>query len=181
MVERSLVGLCFLAGLYAPAARADFTFGTPVDIQSAFALLNPATEWIDCFSADGLGVYIESQLPGGYGLMDLWVLKRASVEDDRHPPENLGPLVNGARWDKNAFISADGLELYFHSSCAGGYGGVTDLYVTRCVTRTSPWGDPVNLGPAVNGPFWQKCRLPLAGWAFAFVPRLSAGWIWWQQ
>jgi len=152
MLAMSLVGLGLLSGLDARPARADFTFGEPVNIQSDFPFLDPATEWIDCFSADGLEAYFESQRSGGYGLMDLWVLKRASVEDAWGPPENLGPLVNGARWDKQAFISADGLELYFYSDRPGGYGGC-DLYVTRRATRTSPWELPTNLGPKVNGSF----------------------------
>ncbi len=158
MVVTSLVGLGFLAGLDAPAARADFTFGEPVNIQSTFPLLNPANECICCFSADGLEVYFESygDRPGGYGVGDLWVIKRASVEDAWGPPENLGPLVNGASWDLSASISADGLELYFHSLRGGGY-GVSDLYVTRRATRTSPWGPPTNLGPNVNGSSDEAC------------------------
>jgi len=134
-------------------ARADFTFGEPVNIQSNFPFLNPPSEWITCFSADGLEVYFEAvNRPGGYGLSDIWACKRASVEDDYDwgPPENLGPLVNGAKWDKCPFISADGLELYFHSDRPGGY-GACDLYVTRRATRTSPWGLPTNLDPKVNG------------------------------
>jgi hypothetical protein len=139
--------------LTAATANADFTFGEPVNIQSTFPITDPATEWITCFSADGLEVYFEAvNRPGGYGLSDIWVCKRASLEDAWGPLENLGPLVNGPSWDKNAFISADGLELYFHSSRPGGYGGVVDLYVTRRATRTSPWELPTNLGPKVNGP-----------------------------
>ncbi|MBP7053237.1 MAG: PD40 domain-containing protein [Phycisphaerae bacterium] len=129
--------------------QADFTFGTPVNIQSDFPFLDPVTGWINCFSADGLEVYFESQRSGGYGLMDLWVSKRASVEDAWGPPENLGPVVNGANWDKCAFICPDGLELYFHSDRPGGY-GACDLYVTKRATRTSPWEPPTNLGPKVS-------------------------------
>ena len=149
MLSMSLLGLCLLSGLDAPPARADFVFGKPVNIQSDFPFLDPGTEFINCFSADGLEVYFESQRSGGYGLMDLWVCKRASIEDDWGPPENLGPLVNGVSWDKHAFISADGLELYFHSSRGEGY-GACDLYVTRRATRTSPWEPATNLGPNVN-------------------------------
>jgi hypothetical protein len=46
------------------------------------------------------------------------------------------------------------LELYFASNRPGGYGGynlnINDLYVSKRATRDDPWGDPVNLGPAVN-------------------------------
>lgn len=151
MVVTSLVGLCFLTGLGVPPAHADFTFGEPVNIQSDFPFLDPATEWIDFFSADGLEMYFESfgGRAGAYGLGDLWVCRRASVEDEWGAPENLGPLVNSAAWDKCAFLSADGLELYFHSNRPGGY-GACDLYVTRRATRTSPWEAATNLGPTVN-------------------------------
>ncbi|MBN1362968.1 MAG: protein kinase [Sedimentisphaerales bacterium] len=153
MVATSLVGLGFLAGLDAPA-RADVTFGTPVNIQSTFPSLDPTPdEFIDCFSPDGLEVYFESVHKGGQGGIDLWVFTRASVEDDWGPPENLGPIVNTASNDRGASITGDGLELYFASNRPGGYGPV-DIYVTRRATRTSPWGPPTNnLGPKVNGSF----------------------------
>jgi hypothetical protein len=150
MVVTSLLGLYLFAGLDVPPARADFTFGEPVNIQSTFPFLDPATGFINCFSADGLEVYFESQRSGGYGLRDLWVCKRPSIEDNWGPPENLGPLINSATWDKHASISANGLELYFYSFKPGGY-GQCDIYVTRRATRTSPWGPPTNLGPKVNG------------------------------
>jgi hypothetical protein len=44
-------------------------------------------------------------------------------------------------------ITTDGQELYFHSSRAGGYGGV-DLWVSQ--KDPSGWGEPINLGPTVN-------------------------------
>ncbi|MBN2130915.1 MAG: PD40 domain-containing protein, partial [Sedimentisphaerales bacterium] len=87
--------------------------------------------------------------PGGSGGDDIWVLKRATVDDDWGPPENLGPLVNSANSDAGTCISADGLTLYFNSDRPGGCGGY-DLYVTTRATRDSPWGPPANLGSAVN-------------------------------
>jgi hypothetical protein len=155
MVVTSLVGLGFLAGLDAPA-RADFTFGEPVNIQSDFASLNPATEYITSFSADGLEVYlVPSAAPlrsGGQGGADIWVLTRATVGDDWGSPENLGPNVNTASNDWGVSITVDGLELYFYSNRPEGYGGA-DIYVTRRATRTSPWGPATNLGQKVNGSF----------------------------
>jgi len=148
MVVTSFVALGFLVGIGVPAAHADFTFGEPVNIQAEFPFLDPANDWIFCFSADELEVYItlSGMQPNG----DLAVSKRASVEDEWGPPENLGPLVNSESWDGMPFISADGLELYFQSQRPGGY-SVQDLYVTRRATRTSPWEAAVNLGPKVNG------------------------------
>ena len=44
-------------------------------------------------------------------------------------------------------ISADGQEMYFGSSRAGGYGGL-DLWVSH--KTVDSWGEPLNLGPSVN-------------------------------
>jgi hypothetical protein len=44
-------------------------------------------------------------------------------------------------------ITADGQELFFHSSRPGGYGGL-DIWVSQ--KTPTGWGKPVNLGPAVN-------------------------------
>jgi hypothetical protein len=130
-------------------AWADFTFGEPVNIQSDFPFLDPATEFIFCFSSDELEVYIVSPRAGGQGDGDIWVSKRASLQDDWGAPENLGPQVNSASWDGMPFLSADDLDLYFQSERPGG-SGQTDLYMARRATRTSPWETATNLGPKVN-------------------------------
>jgi hypothetical protein len=150
MVVTSLVGLGFLAGLDVPAAHADFTFGAPVDVQSAFPLLDFAqSDGIACFSADGLEMYLDALRAGGQGQDDLWVCKRASPEDDWGPPENLGPTINSAQVDCPTSLTADDLDLYFFSRRPGGLGNA-DLYVIKRATRNSPWGPPTNLGAPVN-------------------------------
>jgi hypothetical protein len=124
-----------------------------VNIQSDFPI-DPATEYITSFSADGLEMYLAPAAPpfrsGGQGGPDLWVCKRVLPEDAWGTPENLGPIVNTASVDFNASITVDGLELYFSSNRSGGYGDL-DIYVTRRATRTSPWGPATNLGSKVNG------------------------------
>ncbi len=146
VLSASLLGLCLLSGLDAPA-RADFTFGKPVDVQSAFPLLDFAqSDGIACFSADGLEMYTDSLRSGGQGQDDIWVCKRASPEDDWGPLENLGPTINSAKVDVPGSLTADGLELYFYSRRSGS----GDLYVTKRATRNSPWGPPTNLGAPVN-------------------------------
>ena len=152
MVVTSLVGLGFLAGLDAPA-RADFTFGASVDVQSAFPLLDFAqSDGIVCFSADGLEMYLDSLRAGGQGQDDLWVCKRASPQDAWGPPENLGATVNSAQVDCPGSLTADGLELYFMSRRPGGSGSA-DLYVIKRATRNSPWGPATNLGARVNSSY----------------------------
>jgi Tol biopolymer transport system component len=67
-------------------------------------------------------------------------------------PVNLGPTVNSGASDWGPSVSADGLELYFHSNRLGGYGG-GDIWVTRRQTTDSEWwSTPMNLGPPVNSP-----------------------------
>ncbi len=149
VVVTSLMGLGFLMGLEASPARADFTFGEPVNALSTFPSFGITHESIACFSADGLEAYLQSNRAGGRGGFDLWVYKRASVEDDWGPPENLGPNINSANYEGWSSLTADGLELYFVRRDEG-YGN-EDLYVITRTTRDSPWGPPTDLGPNVNG------------------------------
>jgi Tol biopolymer transport system component len=46
-------------------------------------------------------------------------------------------------------ISADGLTLFFTSTRSGGY-GQEDLWVTKRSGLSEPWGQPENLGAAIN-------------------------------
>jgi Tol biopolymer transport system component len=62
---------------------------------------------------------------------------------------SLGPSVNTAAAEGNAFLSKDGLSLYFQSNRAGGFGG-SDLYVSQRASTDAPWGVPVNLGATIN-------------------------------
>ena len=151
MVVASLVGLCFLAGLDAPLARADFTFGTPVDQTSVIPVLDPLYENPFCLTADGLEMYGISFRPEAIGGCDIWVSKRASIDAPWPAPQHLGPAVNEPNGAHAPGLSADGLELYFSSQRADGYGN-HDLYVSTRASRNDPWGKAVNLGPKVNGP-----------------------------
>ncbi len=111
---------------------------------------------------------LPSLLPGGtalyfagcdYGLgdCDLYVVEaglRGAVSEKSIPwdiPTNLGLGINGAYWDSQPCISADGSTLYFSSDRAGGLGG-KDIWV--CVRKKDgTWGTPVNAGERVNTTF----------------------------
>jgi serine/threonine protein kinase/Tol biopolymer transport system component len=109
---------------------------------------SPSYDGGPSISADGLSLYFGSDRPGGYGWGDLWVTTRTTSDDDWGTPVNLGPSVNtGGAF--GASISADELELYFHSDRSGGYGAL-DIWVTTRATVNDNWGAPVNLGPALN-------------------------------
>jgi hypothetical protein len=110
-------------------------------------------------SADGLTLYFCSNRPGGYGAFDLWMCTRATVTDPWSEPVNLGQPVNSKFDEIFPCVSTDGLELYF---CEWdvfrpeGYGG-GDIWVSKRATTDDPWGEPVNLGEAVNSSYYDSC------------------------
>ncbi|MBN2132500.1 MAG: protein kinase [Sedimentisphaerales bacterium] len=149
MLAMSLFGFCLFTSLDTPVVLADFTFDTPRNVESTVPVLEAAHDSIDCFSYDGLEMYVDSDRPGGSGDWDLWVSARASVDDDWGPLQNLGVMVNSPNMEAGACISADGLTLYFGSTRSGGY-GACDIYMTTRVTTDSPWGPAANVGPTIN-------------------------------
>ncbi len=129
-------------------ANADFTFGEPTNLGPI--VNSSSSEWPPCISADGLSLYFCSNRPGGYGDRDLWVTSRSTKDNEWGTPENLGPTVNSSAKEAFPSISADGLSLFFESTRSGGYSG-HDIWVTTRATKDDDWGEPVNLGPEVNG------------------------------
>ena len=166
--------LVFALGLIASVANADFTFGTPTNLGPN--VNTSAGDEPDCFSSDGLELYLCSDRPGGYGGWDICVARRPTIDDDWGTPVNLGPPVNTGQHESCASISTDGLELYFNSyNRPGGYGHA-DIWVAKRVTRNDAWGVPVNLGTPVNtsGPE-GTARLSTDGMELYFSARNRAG------
>jgi len=69
-------------------------------------------------------------------------------------PTNLGPMVNSIGKEVAPSISADGLELYFHSN--------EDIWGTVRATTADAWGTPLNLG------------LPISSSSTEYNPSISA-------
>jgi hypothetical protein len=145
-------------------AKADFTFGEPVNLGPTVNSLSG--DAIDFVSYDGLEMYFDSRRPGGYGNWDIWVSTRETTDDDWEEPVNLGSTINTSQGDTCAIISSNGLELYFSSNRPGGYGNY-DLWMSSRTKTTDNWSDPVNLGLPVNssnmdgGPFLTADGLEL--------------------
>lgn len=80
-------------------------------------------------------------------------LSVAGQFSDWSTPVNLGPPVNTSLGEFNAFLSKDGLSLYFacDARCPG-FGGF-DIWVSGRASETDPWGPPENLGPTINTAF----------------------------
>jgi len=63
-------------------------------------------------------------------------------------PINLGPVINWRVQDNGASLSTDGLSLFFGSDYPDA--GYWKLFSVTRESTDAPWGDRVNLGPAVN-------------------------------
>jgi Tol biopolymer transport system component len=157
-------------------AKADFTFGEMVNLKSVIPVIDPDYDTIDCFSYDGLEIYLESVRPGGSSSCDIWVLKRDSIHDDWGMPENLGHGVNSPKDEAHASISGDGLTLYFTSDQPGGYGDF-DIWMATRSSKNDPWGEAVNMGPKINSNSWDISPWVSAdGLEFYFCSSRSGGY-----
>jgi len=135
------------------SAKADFTFGQPVNLGSP--INTSFNEVVGCFSADGLTMYFSSaHRPGTVLNWDIWVATRDTIDDAWTTSVNLGPTVNSFWLESAGSISSDGLQLYFtaYEDRPGGY-GLQDLWVMSRATPDDPWNEPVNLGSTINGSF----------------------------
>ncbi len=116
-------------------------WGNPVELpfnSNEYSVAHPT------LSADGKKLYFASDMPGGFGGMDLYV----SEEDGGKwgPPRNLGPQVNTEGHE--IFPSYHSGRLYFSSDGHIGLGGL-DIYYTDD-KGNDQWGEVVNIGYPVN-------------------------------
>jgi N-acetylneuraminic acid mutarotase len=102
-----------------------------------------------CPTASG-NLYFAGQRPGAasIGGDDLWVCRRRA-DGTFAAPENLGPAVNSAAQDYDAYVAPDESFLIFASRRSGGING-SDFYVS--VRGHGAWQPARNLGPLVNLP-----------------------------
>jgi len=89
------------------------------------------------------------------------------------PAQTLGPIVNSAKEEGSPTVSADDKALLFTS----GRNGQEDLFVSMRPGRESPWGEPANLGDAVNDSRGDDFspRLAMNGLALYFASNRAGG------
>jgi outer membrane protein OmpA-like peptidoglycan-associated protein len=119
-------------------------------------------------SANGDQLIYSSNREGGYGGLDLWMVRRLP-NGNWSSPENLGPRINTAEDEKTPFLHADGQTLYFASNGHPGMGN-SDVFVATIDGETKPTNmgypindDKANIGFAVsalepNGYFSSNAR-----------------------
>ena len=106
--------------------------------SSDYSIAHP---WI---SEDGKKLFFASDMPGGYGGMDIYVSTKEGEEWGK--PVNLGKGVNTK--ENEVFPYFRKQTLYFSSEGHSGYGGL-DVY---SVTEASKWQNPENLKAPLNSP-----------------------------
>jgi hypothetical protein len=115
------------ADIYASEQLPDGSFGPAALVTELSSIANENRPSI---RHDGLEIFFQSNRAGSIGAGgDLWVATRESTLDPWSTPVNLGPPVDTASVEQNAYLSSDGKTLFFSSDRPGGLGGL-DLYMT---------------------------------------------------
>ena len=69
-------------------------------------------------------------------------------------PEKLPKTINSVFWETHGSFGPSGKSIYFTSNRDGSYGGL-DIFVSN-LNKKGEWGDPINLGPAINTPLNEE-------------------------
>ncbi len=80
-------------------------------------------------SSDGLTLYFVSDMAGGYGSKDIYVVTRSGEGDPWSKPRNLGPDINTSGDEVFPYVRSDG-TLYFASDGHIGMGGL-DIFKAK--------------------------------------------------
>ena len=97
-------------------------------------------------SADGTKIFFASDMPGGFGGMDLYVSEQENGKWG--PPVNLGPGINTEGHELFPFVHASSNRLYFSSDGHLGLGGMDIIYVED--KGNNQWSTPENVGAPIN-------------------------------
>ena len=146
-IRSVLVGVVATIVVGGGSAKADFTFGEPINLGPP--VNSGYSEWCPSVSPDGLELYFSTKRPVSGSHSNLWVAKRSTPEDPWAEPSPLGPEINSEE-ENHPHISPDGLELYFTSVRRRGGYGESDIWVSRRSALSAPWESAINLGPPIN-------------------------------
>lgn len=98
-------------------------------------------------SPDGKSLYFVSDMPGGYGETDIYVVRK-QAHGTWGSPMNLGSIINTPGREMFPFVSSSG-NLYFSSDGMINYGGL-DLF--RATPEGNSFVNLINLGVPINSP-----------------------------
>jgi peptidoglycan-associated lipoprotein len=101
-----------------------------------------------CLTPDDEVLIFASDLPGGYGGIDLWYSVYNKRSKSWSSPKNMGPDINTAGNEMFPTMDEDG-TLYFSSDGHVGMGGL-DIFSAQRVGDEIKWVKPTNLGHPIN-------------------------------
>jgi len=134
--------------LYTSRKAADGTWEKPTVLpfsDNKYMFAHPT------FASDGTTLYFASDMPGGFGGMDIWVVKM--TDNAWGTPMNLGGNVNSAGNEIFPSLRRDD-ELYYSSDIIESLGGY-DLMSSA--NRNGIWERPVHLSYPLNSSFDDFC------------------------
>lgn len=126
--------------------KAEFIDGTWKNVSEVpFSSDDYSTEH-PILSKDGKKLYFSSDMPGGEGSFDIYVV---DINDDGSfgTPQNLGNTINTKHREQFPYISDDGTILYFASDGHQGLGGL-DIFMSKAYDGI--FARPLNLGETIN-------------------------------
>ena len=98
--------------------------------------------------ADNMTLYFTSDRPGGFGGLDIYVVKRLP-NGEWGIPQNLGPQINTPFDEEGPYIHPDGKTLFFSSKGHNSMGGY-DIFYSFFDEEKKEWTKPQNLGYPIN-------------------------------
>ncbi len=117
--------------VYTSAQQADGSFGPATLVAE---LSSPQSDQRPVPRFDGLELFLFSDRVGTLGGFDIWVATRETVADAWSTPVNLGPSVNTASDERQAYPSSDRETLFLVSNRDGGF----DLYASKRTKTKGP-------------------------------------------
>lgn len=144
--------------MYLTVAKRSETSSTSVEIHTShrsdaswsasqkFEILNDTITAVGhpATSPDGTYLYFTSDMPGGYGGLDIW---RINLKEKGGSLENLGPQINTEGDESFPYVRSDSL-IYFSSNGHSGYGGL-DIFKARLNSTGDRWSID-NMGQPIN-------------------------------
>ncbi len=110
---------------------------------------NDGQTWL---SSNGLEIYFCSSRPGSAGIDDVWMAKRATIDEPFGPPIRLHENMNSPAQDYSPSLCADDRIMFFSAFRRGG-AGYMDVYMSIRNSRDEQFVYPIRLGVEINGEY----------------------------